>query len=82
MFVTNKTLHVHIKNVEYELRVLRDKYWSLSEKHERLLEYFGLVEHVIPRNIELRPNGRTEHSAHAAETYRPNSDRAALWNGK
>ena len=60
MFTSKKELNTHIKWAEYELKDLREMYWSLWRKHELLLKHFGLEEREIPSRKELRTKGGPE----------------------
>lgn len=60
MFARKRDLDNHIKWVEYEIKTLQDKYWSLWHKHETLLKHLSLTEHEVPAKMELRTKGGPE----------------------
>lgn len=53
MFVTKKRYDTNLKNIEYDYKELKQKYWELWSKYELILNYFGVMEQRIPGRVEL-----------------------------
>ena len=53
MFVTKKRYDTNLKNIEYDYKELKQKYWELWSKYELILNHLGVMEQRIPGRVEL-----------------------------
>lgn len=59
MFFTEKATKRDVDYLAKELSLMNDKYWSLWNKHERLMKHLGLVEYE-KSGFEIRAKGGPE----------------------
>jgi predicted nuclease with TOPRIM domain len=57
-----KELECQVKSLESMFSTMRDRYWNLSRKHDRLIAHLGLTEQQIPQRTILTTKGGPEQS--------------------